>query len=174
MTHPGRCAQVWALLQGGADAAQPDARGKTPYAVAASKEVRDAFRRHVAAAGPDLAWEPAAAGVPSALTPEMEAAQAARQVRPTHTSIARPPARAVLEMQEPGGGACASAGSLLGCARGAKTCAVPPLFTPEYAYPHQTSCARFYGSAADQPAFGKVGDCLRRSSALRRSFHSAL
>lgn len=75
-------AQVAQLLEAGEDASVPDARGRPPYAVAASKEVRDAFRRHVAAAGEGLAWDAGEAGIPSALTPEMEAAQAARLVRP--------------------------------------------------------------------------------------------
>lgn len=57
-----------------------DARGKPPYAVAADKDVRDAFRRYVANEDA-LPWDWTAAGVPSALTPEMEAQQAARQAR---------------------------------------------------------------------------------------------
>ncbi len=72
--------QVAALLQAGEDASVLDARGKPPYAVAANKEVRDAFRRHVASAGESLTWDAEAAGIPSALTPEMEAQQAAKQV----------------------------------------------------------------------------------------------
>jgi len=51
--------------------------------VAANKEVRDAFRRHVASAGESLTWDVEAAGIPSALTPEMEAQQAAKQVPDT-------------------------------------------------------------------------------------------
>ncbi len=67
------------LLEGGEDPTAVDARGRPPYAVAADKDVRDAFRRYMA--GSDAQdWDWAAAGVPSALTPEMEAQQAARQV----------------------------------------------------------------------------------------------
>lgn len=58
--------------------------------MAASKEVRDAFRRHVASAGESLAWDVEAAGIPSALTPEMEAQQAAKQV---HTCQPHEPCR---------------------------------------------------------------------------------
>lgn len=72
--------QVAALLQSGEDASVLDARGRPPYAVAANKEVRDAFRRHVANAGGELQWDVDAASIPSALTPEMEAQQAAKQV----------------------------------------------------------------------------------------------
>lgn len=67
------------LLQRGDDPTVVDARGKPPYAVAASKEVRDAFRRYMASEEA-WDWDWAAAGIPSALTPEMEAQQAARQV----------------------------------------------------------------------------------------------
>ena len=70
-----------ALLQAGEDASVVDARGRPPYAVPANKEVRDAFRRHVASAGDSLTWDVEAAGIPSALTPEMEAQQAAKQVQ---------------------------------------------------------------------------------------------
>ena len=52
--------------------------GKTAYAVAANKAVRDAFRRHMANA-PDQ-WDWNAAGVPSPLTPEQEEQQLAREV----------------------------------------------------------------------------------------------
>ena len=74
--------QVTALLQSGEDAAVLDARRRPAYAVAANKDVRDAFRRFVAAAGQSLGWSAEAAGIPSALTPEMEAQQANKQVRP--------------------------------------------------------------------------------------------
>ncbi len=73
------------LLAAGADPALPDARGRAAYALAPAgpegRDARDAFRRRRAAAGEGAAdW--AAAGVPEALTPEMEAAQAAKQARP--------------------------------------------------------------------------------------------
>ena len=84
--------QVAALLQSGEDAAVLDARGRPPYAVAANKDVRDAFRRFLAAAGESLGWYAEAAGIPSALTPEMEAQQAAKQV---------PPAPAILQSLVP-------------------------------------------------------------------------
>lgn len=71
--------QVSKLLQRGDDPAVLDDRGRPPYAVAADKDVRDAFRRYMASSDA-LDWDWAAAGVPSALTPEMEAQQAARQV----------------------------------------------------------------------------------------------
>ena len=48
--------------------------------VAATKEVRDIFRRYVASMGKSLTWDVQTAGIPSALTPEMEAQQAAKQV----------------------------------------------------------------------------------------------
>ncbi len=72
--------QVAQLLERGEDPTVLDARGKPPYAVAADKDVRDAFRRYVANEDA-LPWDWTAAGVPSALTPEMEAQQAARQAR---------------------------------------------------------------------------------------------
>ncbi len=77
--------QVAELLAAGADPAAPDARGRPAYALAPAgpdgQDARDAFRRARAAAGEGAAdW--AAAGVPEALTPELEAAQAAKAVRP--------------------------------------------------------------------------------------------
>jgi hypothetical protein len=67
------------LLEAGQiDPAARDSWGRTPYTVAASKEVRDAFRRAMGAE-PDK-WDWTAAGVPSALTDELQAAQAAKQV----------------------------------------------------------------------------------------------
>ncbi|CAL5219276.1 g1077 [Coccomyxa viridis] len=78
-SRSGDADKVAALLQAGEDASVLDARGKPPYAVAANKEVRDAFRRHMASAGESLTWDAEAAGIPSALTPEMEAQQAAKQ-----------------------------------------------------------------------------------------------
>ena len=52
--------------------------GKTAYAVATEKSVRDAFRRHMASF-PDQ-WDWTAAGVPSPLSAEMEAEQHAKEV----------------------------------------------------------------------------------------------
>ena len=72
--------QVAALLQSGEDASALDARGRPPYVVAANKDVRDIFRRYVASVGNSLTWDVETAGIPSALTPEMEAQQAAKQV----------------------------------------------------------------------------------------------
>ena len=40
----GDAERVSALLSGGADVTVRDSRGRTPYLVASSKEVRDAFR----------------------------------------------------------------------------------------------------------------------------------
>ncbi|KAK9908857.1 hypothetical protein WJX75_003876 [Coccomyxa subellipsoidea] len=74
----GDAAEVSKLLQRGDDPAVLDDRGRPPYAVAADKDIRDAFRRYMASSDA-LDWDWAAAGVPSALTPEMEAQQAARQ-----------------------------------------------------------------------------------------------
>ena len=55
--------------------------------VAANKDVRDIFRRYVASVGNSLTWDAETAGIPSALTPEMEAQQAAKQV-PAQTHYA--------------------------------------------------------------------------------------
>lgn len=52
--------------------------GKTAYAVSSNKLVRDAFRRYMASE--PQKWDWVLAGVPSALTPEMEAEQQAKQV----------------------------------------------------------------------------------------------
>lgn len=75
-------AQVAELLGAGDDPARADAQGQPAYALtppgAEGREVRDAFRRHRAAAG-EAAADWAAAGVPDPLTPELEAAQAAKQ-----------------------------------------------------------------------------------------------
>lgn len=82
-THVFQCIYfapaVTELLGNGADPCARDARGRTAYGVAGSKEVRDAFRRAMAAA-PDR-WDWGAAEVPSALTEDLEAAQAAKKVR---------------------------------------------------------------------------------------------
>ena len=74
----GDAERIEALLQEGHDPAVTNAGGKTAYAVAADKAVRDAFRRRMAAK-PER-WDWAAAGVPSALTADMEAQHAAREV----------------------------------------------------------------------------------------------
>jgi hypothetical protein len=74
----GDAERVTRLLESGHDPTAQDARGRVPYLLAASKEVRDAFRRH-AAQHPEQ-WDYKAAAVPSALTEEMEAAQEAKKV----------------------------------------------------------------------------------------------
>ena len=70
--------RVTELLDSGQDPTVSDSEGRSPYAVAANKGVRDAFRRQMGL-NPDQ-WDWAAAGVPTALTPELEARQAAKQV----------------------------------------------------------------------------------------------
>ena len=60
--------------------------------VAANKEVRDTFRRYVASMGKSLTWDVEMAGIPSALTPELEAQQAAKQVGFTPTCQCNVPA----------------------------------------------------------------------------------
>jgi len=72
----GDADKVHFLLTSGHDPAEKDARGRPPYLVASNKPVRDAFRRFMAAQ-PD-AWDYTAAGIPSALTDEMERHQEAR------------------------------------------------------------------------------------------------
>ncbi|KAL2610192.1 hypothetical protein R1flu_028765 [Riccia fluitans] len=71
---------VLRLLEDGLDPCARDERGKTPYALAGDKETRNVFRRYMARF-PDQ-WDWHAADVPSALTEEMELAQAAREVIP--------------------------------------------------------------------------------------------
>ena len=66
------------LLERGVDPCVRDSRGRTPYMLASEKEVRNTFRRFMAV-NPDK-WDWRAAGVPSALTKEMEESQAAKQV----------------------------------------------------------------------------------------------
>ncbi|CAI5501619.1 unnamed protein product, partial [Closterium sp. Naga37s-1] len=70
-------AEVARLLQEGSDPTERDGRGRVAYAVAANKATRDAFRRHMAAHAEQWDWH--AAAVPSALTHELQASQAARQ-----------------------------------------------------------------------------------------------
>lgn len=77
-SRTGDADAVSRLLSAGADPCARDARGRTAYAVSSSKEVRDAFRRFMAAE-PDK-WDYSASGIPSALTEELEAAQAAKKV----------------------------------------------------------------------------------------------
>lgn len=73
----GSAARVSELLEAGHDPTAVDSEGKTPYAAAASKPVRDCVRRHMGA-HPEQ-WDWTAAGVPMALTAELEARQAAKQ-----------------------------------------------------------------------------------------------
>jgi hypothetical protein len=78
--HKGDAAAVTRLLEEGSDPGVRDSHGRTPYMVATNKEVRDAFRRFMASASDQ--WDYVAAGIPSALTDELEAAQAAKKVGP--------------------------------------------------------------------------------------------
>ncbi|KAI5062222.1 hypothetical protein GOP47_0022761 [Adiantum capillus-veneris] len=73
----GQVDLVLELLEKGANPCSKDHRGRTPYSLATDKETRNAFRRFMAA-NIDM-WDWHAASVPSALTDEMEAAQAAKQ-----------------------------------------------------------------------------------------------
>eukprot|EP00250_Pteridium_aquilinum_P014954 c22301_g1_i1 orf=90-2060(+) len=68
---------VLELLEKGADPCATDDRGRTPYTLATDKETRNAFRRFMATHLEMWDWH--AANVPSALTDELEAAQAAKQ-----------------------------------------------------------------------------------------------
>jgi hypothetical protein len=65
------------LLEAGANPTLQNKKRQTPYAVSKGKPVRDTFRRFMAQQ-PD-AWDYKKAGVPSALTAEMEAAQQKKQ-----------------------------------------------------------------------------------------------
>ncbi|KAL8153255.1 hypothetical protein V2J09_011015, partial [Rumex salicifolius] len=65
------------LLEKGLDPTAKEERGKTPYMLATDKEVRNTFRRFMAANLDKWDWN--AAKVPSALTKEMEESQAAKQ-----------------------------------------------------------------------------------------------
>ena len=69
---------VLELLENASNPCVRDERGRTPYSVAADKETRNIFRKFMAQ-HTDM-WDWHAANVPSALTEEMEAAQAAKQV----------------------------------------------------------------------------------------------
>ncbi|GIL44599.1 hypothetical protein Vafri_2123 [Volvox africanus] len=73
----GDLQRVQQLLNAGHDPSARDAKGRTPYALAGDKETRDAFRRFMAQ-HPDK-WDYAAAGIPSPLTEDMEAAQQAKK-----------------------------------------------------------------------------------------------
>lgn len=73
------CEKVLELLEQGLDPTIKDERGKTPYMLATEKEVRNTFRRFMAANLDKWDWH--AAKVPSALTTEMEESQAFKQVR---------------------------------------------------------------------------------------------
>lgn len=66
------------LLEQGLNPCIKDTRGRTPYMLATEKEVRNTFRRYMAANLDKWDWH--AANVPSALTKEMEESQAAKQV----------------------------------------------------------------------------------------------
>jgi hypothetical protein len=88
----GDAAAVAVLLAGGADPGARNVRGRVAYSVAASRETRDAFRRARAAA--EEAWDWGAAGVTSALTPDMEAVQAAKRAATDAANKAREKVRA--------------------------------------------------------------------------------
>lgn len=68
---------VLELLDKEADPCARDERGRTPYTVAVNKETRNVFRRFMAEHSEMWDWH--AANVPSVLTDEMIAAQAAKQ-----------------------------------------------------------------------------------------------
>ncbi|KAG5189714.1 hypothetical protein JKP88DRAFT_262073 [Tribonema minus] len=69
-SEAGHAKLVSLLLEAGADPCKKDVRLRVPFFLAQDKEVRDAFRRHRASAEDALDWE--AAGVPAALTDDME------------------------------------------------------------------------------------------------------
>jgi hypothetical protein len=69
----GSAGIVSVLLENGADPTRIDVRGRVPYMVSKEKPSRDAFRR--ARADAEDAWDWTAAGVPAALTADMEKAQ---------------------------------------------------------------------------------------------------
>ncbi|PIN23779.1 Ankyrin repeat protein [Handroanthus impetiginosus] len=73
----GNAQEVLELLEQGLDPCIKDERGQTPYMLASEKEVRNTFRRFMASNLEKWDWH--AAKVPSALTEEMEKAQAAKQ-----------------------------------------------------------------------------------------------
>eukprot|EP00878_Enallax_costatus_P044839 GHUV01053598.1.p1 GENE.GHUV01053598.1~~GHUV01053598.1.p1 ORF type:complete len:210 (+),score=105.62 GHUV01053598.1:1-630(+) len=73
----GDAERVSRLLAHGHDPTCRDSKGRTPYQLAANKEVRDAFRRFMAEQ-PD-AWDYSSSDIPSPLTPEMETAQQSKK-----------------------------------------------------------------------------------------------
>ncbi|GLJ42540.1 hypothetical protein SUGI_0881970 [Cryptomeria japonica] len=73
----GNTSHVLELLEQGSDPCAKDERGRTPYLLAEDKDTRNVFRRFMAAY-PDK-WDWHVANVPSPLTAEIEAAQAAKQ-----------------------------------------------------------------------------------------------
>ncbi|KAE8696844.1 serine/threonine-protein kinase Aurora-3-like [Hibiscus syriacus] len=73
----GDAQKVMELLEQGLDPCIKDQRGRTPYMLASEKEVRNTFRRFMAAYLEK--WDWSSAKVPSALTKEMEESQAAKQ-----------------------------------------------------------------------------------------------
>lgn len=73
----GDAIKVLDLLEKGLDPTIKEERGKTPYMLATDKEVRNTFRRFMAANLDKWDWN--AAKVPSALTKEIEESQAAKQ-----------------------------------------------------------------------------------------------
>ncbi|XP_057980286.1 uncharacterized protein LOC131166070 [Malania oleifera] len=73
----GNAQKVLELLEQGFDPSIKDERGRTPYMLAAEREVRNSFRRFMAKNLDKWDWH--AAKVPSALTKEMEDSQAAKQ-----------------------------------------------------------------------------------------------
>lgn len=74
----GDTEQVMKLLEEDADPCLRDKGGKNPYTLAKDKETRNIFRRYMAQHPEKWDWH--AASVPSPLTDELEAAQAAKQV----------------------------------------------------------------------------------------------
>lgn len=73
----GNAARTLELLEQESNPCIKDDKGRTPYILAADKETRNVFRRFMAA-NPNK-WDWHAANVPSPLTEEMEASQAAKQ-----------------------------------------------------------------------------------------------
>lgn len=76
--HSGNAQWTLELLEQGCNPCLKDERGRTPYMLATEKEVRNTFRRFMAA-NIDR-WDWLVACVPSPLTKEMEESQAAKQV----------------------------------------------------------------------------------------------
>ncbi|XP_043716006.1 ankyrin repeat and zinc finger domain-containing protein 1 [Telopea speciosissima] len=72
----GNAEKTLDLLEQGLDPCIKDSRGRTPYMLAAEKEVRNIFRRFMALNLDKWDWH--AANVPSPLTKEMEESQAAK------------------------------------------------------------------------------------------------